>query len=308
MFATLRKSLLRTLAATGLGAALAVDASAQVDAALHTGHSIPGFHGFESCVRPPLGVSYDNVTIFYTASRETDRDGNDAGTSGSVNHLSNHSTVTWLSPWRIFGANYTARARVSLANSAPHPRSLSAGNGGFDIGDTYLEPLGLYWPGEKGYLSLRYGLWLDTGDFDSADPDSIGKGFRTHQFSLGFTYYPDKDRRWNLSLLGRYGRHEKIDGLDLRPGDDVVVDWSAGHKFGERWNAGLVGYGVFQSSRDKGADASSRGYYGNAAVGVGARYDLPSIHGSAELRVYQEFNSFNHTEGQTAAFGVKFQI
>ena len=116
-------------------------------------------------------------------------------------------------------------------------------------------------------------------------------------------------KRWNLSLLGRYGRHGQVDGLDLRPGDDLVLDWAAGRRLGERWNAGLVGYGVFQTSRDEGADANKGvGYYGNGGIGFGVKYDLPSIAGSAELRAYQEFSSYNHTEGQTGVLGLNFRF
>ena len=303
------RSLARCLRVACASLALVASAGAQSNAALHTGHAIPGFHGFESSVRPPLGLSFDNVTMFYRADMDTDRHGNDTGTSGSVQHLSNHSTLNWLSPWRIFGANYVARLRVSLANSAPHPRSIDAGNRGFKIGDTYLEPLSLYWLGERGYLSFRYGLWWDTGSFEAGNLNSSGKGFKTHQVSLGFTYYPDVAKRWNLSLLGRYGRHGQVDGLDLRPGDDLVLDWAAGRRLGERWNAGLVGYGVFQTSRDEGADANKGvGYYGNGGIGFGVKYDLPSIAGSAELRAYQEFSSYNHTEGQTGVLGLNFRF
>jgi hypothetical protein len=309
MFATHRSSIPWLLAAFSTGFLWPTGALAQSNGALHTGHSIPGFHGFESSVPPPLGLSYQNATVFYNAETELDRLGHDTGKLGSVRHLSNHSTVHWLSPWKMFGANYAAGIRVSMANSAPHPRTLDAGNSGFKTGDTYLEPLALYWHGERGYLSLRYGLWLDTGHFEALKQDNTGKGFRTHQVSLGFTYYPQENRLWNLSVLGRYGRHGPVDGLDLHPGDDIVVDWAAGRKLSKRWNAGLVGYGVFQTSSDKGADANKdAGYYGTAGIGLGGKYSLPSIGGAAELRIYQELNSYNHTEGQTAVLGVNFKI
>jgi hypothetical protein len=309
MFVTLRSPLVRLLGVMCSGLVLAAVGDAQSTAPLYTGHSIPGFPGFESCVRPPLGLSYENVTVSYTADKEKDRKGNNTGKHGSVQQFSNHSTLTWLSPWRILGANYVARARLSLTDSAPHPRSLDAVGDSFRLGDTYLEPLALYWRGDHGDLSLRYGLWMTTGSFDTTDQGGTGKGFKSHQISLGFTYYPDEAKLWNVSVLGRYGHHGKVKGLDVKPGDDIVLDWSAGRKLDERWNAGLVGYGVFQTSRDEGADANrSLGFYGTAGLGFGARYELPSIGGSAELRAYQEFNAYNHTEGQTGVFSLNFRI
>ena len=291
------------------GLVLCTKALAQSQEALHTGHAIPGVYGFEPSIRPSLGVTYENVLHLYTASLERDRGGNETNRSGSVRHISDHFSATWVSPWKIFGGNYAARATLSMGNSAPHARSLDSGNRGFKLGDTYLEPLALYWPGEHGYVSFRAGMWLDTGDFEAGNQNSSGKGFTTQQLALGITYYPFKDRLVHYSVLLRWGQHGKVDGLDLRPGDDVVLDWSIGKHWTKRWNAGLVGYGVWQTSSDQGSDANNDlGYYGTAAIGLGTRYDLPSWGGYADLRVYQEFNAYNHTEGQAVAFGVNFKL
>jgi len=309
MFAILRSLLCWLLAPLCTSFIFCAVAAAQSNAPLHTGHAIPGLFGFESNARPPRGFSFENTTLVYHAAKESDHNGLNTGNPGHVRHISNHSTVSWLSPWRLFGANYVARFRLSVVNSAPQPRSLESGNTSVKIGDTYIEPLALYWLGKSGSISLRYGIWWDTGQFDASSMDNAGKGFTTQQFSLGFNYYPQKDRRWNFSVLGRYGRHSNMEGLDLKPGQDIVVDWSAGRKFAQNWNAGFVGYGVFQTTRDKGADANvSIGFYGTAAAGMGVSYKMPPLGGSAQLRVYQEFNSFNHTEGQTVAFGVHFTI
>lgn len=309
MPSTLNRHLRSLATCLTVGLATAGSSVAQSQEALHTGHAIPGFYGFESSVRPPTGMSYDNLLHLYNAETELDRDGNDTGTSGSVRHLSNHFTATWTSPWKIFGGLYAARATISIGNSAPHARSLDSGNRGFKFGDTYFEPLALYWPGEKGFASFRAGWWLDTGDFEAGNNNSSGKGFQTRQMSFGFTYYPYEDRLWHTSALIRWGQHTKVDGLDLRPGDDIVLDWSFGKHLTDRWNAGMVGYGVWQTSRDKGADANEDiGFYGTSALGLGARYEMPSWGGFAELRVYQELNSFNHTEGQAVAFQANFLL
>lgn len=281
----------------------------QSDAPLHTGHAIPGIYGLESSARPARGLSFDNMTVIYTANTEKDRNGANSATTGSVAHISNHTTLTWLSPWRILGGNYVARATVAVANSAPNPRSLSAGNDGIGLGDIYLEPLSLYWPGEKGIVSFRLGMWTDTGSFSNTSEDNIGKGFGSVQTTLGWTHYISKDHLWHYSIITRYSTNSKVSGLDLRPGDDVVVDWNIGKQVNERWNLGLAGYGVFQTSKDKGADANvALGFYGTGGIGVIGRYALPGWKGAGYVRLFQEFNAYNRTEGQLAVIGVNFRL
>lgn len=309
MHPTLPRFLNRLAPALLASVAVIGEASGQSDAPLYTGHAIPGFYGFESCATPPSGVSYQNMVYLYHAVLETDRGGNDTGVNGSVRHLSDHFTLNWGSPWKIFGGIYFARATVSMVNSAPNPRSLDAGNRGFKLGDTYLEPLSLYWPGEKGYTWFSTGFHLDTGDFEAGNNNSSGKGFNTTQVTLGWTYYPYEEQLWHSSLLVRWGQHSKVSGLDVRPGDDIVADWSIGKHLSDRWNVGVVGYGVWQTSRDKGADANrDLGFYGTAALGVGARYELPDWGGHAQVRLYQEFASYNHTQGQALAFELNFKL
>jgi len=300
---------LRLAAFLAAASVMTAGANAQVDGPLYTGHAIPGSTGFESSLKPPRGVSYENLLYLYNSEIERDRDGNETGSGGSVRHASNHFSIVWGSPWKIFGGDYAMKGVLGLGNGAPNARSLDAGNRGFKLLDTYIEPFSLHWPGETGWATLKAGYWFDTGDFEAGNLNSSGKGFQTFELAFGFTYYPYKERRWHLSTMTRWGQHSKVDGLDLRPGDDIVIDWSFGKHLNDRWNAGLVGYGVWQTSRDKGADANVEiGFYGVAALGLGARYELPDWGGHAEVRVYQEFNAFNHTEGQAGLLALSFRL
>jgi hypothetical protein len=172
-----------------------------------------------------------------------------------------------------------------------------------------VEPLALYWTSKNGILSMRYGWWLDTGPFSPDDANSIGKGFKSQVATLGGTYYPGPERFWNYSILARFSTHSKVSGIDVRPGDDLVVDWSLAKHITPRWNVGLAGYGVFQTRKDRGADsAEALGYYGKAAAGFAARYTAPEYGGNAFARFYQEFNSFNHTEGTMLVLGLNFKL
>ncbi len=284
--------------------ALAGEGKAQ----LQTGHAVPGFYGLEVGVVPPLGVNYENSTVFYSASKQMDRYGDEVG-SGSISTFTNFNSITYTSPWLLLGGNLVMRAEVPITNAAANPSSTAADTAGLGLGDIFLQPFSIYWEGRHHLVKFGYGYWLDTGSFDAAAADNRGKGFRSHEASIGLTYYPSKDRDCHFSVLGRYERHETMSEKDLTPGEDVVIDWGIGKHLNERWNAGAVGYAVWQTSAEGGSDAdTTSGYYGTAAVGAGVRYLPEAWDGEVIARGYYEFGSFNRPEGQMVFLGLNFSL
>lgn len=302
MLPTLQRSLQLFAAALLALATLTGSANAQ----LRTGHSIPGFHGLESSVLPPIGLSYENTSLIYTSDTMTDANGNSQKT-GSIRALSNHSKITYVTPWLLLGGNFVMSATVPLVNTAPNPHTTDLASAGIKLGDIRLEPVSISWEGNKHILTMGYAYWWDTGSFDANRRDNAGKGFVTHEASLGVTYYPTEKRDWNISVLGRYELHESMSGIDLKPGEDFILDWSVGKHIGERWNVGAVGYGVWQTTREEGADGNTTiGYYGSAAFGGEARYRMPNWNGDIAARGYYELNSFNRPEGQALFLELNF--
>ena len=276
----------------------AIATASRCEAQLRTGHAIPGYHGLEVGQAPKFGLSYQNITTFYSASTQTDRNGDSVG-SGSISVLTNHNTITYMSPWLFMGGNLVMRATVPLTNAEPNPFSTSITSDGVGLGDIYLQPLSVYWEGRHHKVTFGYAYWLDNGSFSADSNDNLGKGFDTHEASLGMTYYPTKALDWHMSILGRYELHGSVDGADIEPGQNVVVDWSVGKHLDERWNVGAVGYGVWQTSSEKGTEGNGdEGYYGTAALGGEVRYAKPEWEGDITVRALYEFNSFNRPEGQ----------
>jgi len=303
------RSLPRLAAAALLAALAAGSASAQSDAPLQTGHAVRGWYGLESSSRPPLGWSFTNRSVLHSASTERDRFGDDTGADGTLSHFANYTTAYWASPWLIFGGNVVMSATLPIQNSGQNPRGLEYGTDGLGLGDVRLQPLQVYWPLERATLSFGYALWLPTGGFEAAETENVGKGFLSHELSFGWTHHPFADESWHYSVMSRMSFHGDVDGLDLSPGDDLLLDWSIGKRLGTRWNAGLVGYGAFQTSRDDGVDANTAlGFYGTGAAGVEARYAMPDWGGYAALRVFQEFQAYNQPEGQLAVLELNFQL
>jgi hypothetical protein len=296
-----------TLRRAGVLAAAIIALHASASAQLRTGHAIPGFYGMESSVPPRLGFRYENAMVAYSSDTQKGRDGGATQPGKRISHLSNHSTLTWTSPWLLFGGNWVMSARIPITNSETNPHSTSIVSDGVGLGDILLEPLTLYWEGNRHYFHMKYGFWVNSGEFDYDSSASRGKGFTTHQASMGVTFFPRPKRDWHVSLLGRYEFHSDIEGADLTPGQDLIVDWSVGKHLSERWNVGLVGYGLWQVSAEKGEDGNDdQGYYGAAAAGAEVRYAMPDWGGDLRLRGFWEFNAFNRPEGLMLFAGLNF--
>ena len=275
-------------------------------AQLRTGHSIPGFLGLELGSAPAPGLHLENMTLLYSADVQANRNGDDVGVN-SLSALSNQSTLSWSTPWNILGARFVKRAGLPLATTEMNPHTTELGTGSLGLGDIYLQPLSLYWEGERHRVNFGYAYWMDTGSYSASADDNTGKGFDTHEFSLGMTYYPKRWSEWHMSAMTRFEFHGNVDGLDLDPGGDIVLDWSVGKRTSERWNVGLAGYGVWQTSRDSGLDANGNdGFYGTAGVGGEARYSMPQWNGDLVMRGFYEFNAFNRPEGLALFLGLSY--
>jgi len=294
------------------GISLQVAAHGQSQSHLQTGHALPGFFGLESAVAPdlkPNTFSYRNTTVVYSADKDLDLHGNKLSSSRTIRHTSNVSGFTWMTPWKMLGGNFLMNLEIPLVNSASNPRATTDRSSGVAIGDLFFEPIGLYWIGRDGFFTFRYGAWLPTGGFSATADDNAGKGFLTHQASMGFTHYPDQAHEWHVTVLARYEFHQEMSGANLTPGQDVVLDWAIGRHLGARLNVGLLGYGVWQTSIERGSDSNANlNYYGTAAVGAEVRYAMPDWGGDLFFRGFQEIESFNHTEGQSIQFGLNYKL
>ena len=91
------------------------------------------------------------------------------------------------------------------------------------IGDIFVEPITLSWHGAQHDAGVGYGFWIPSGDFDPNRPALIWKGFWSHMFTAGGTWYPDKDKTWSVSLLNRYEFHHEHQDLGIRPGQTLTL-------------------------------------------------------------------------------------
>jgi hypothetical protein len=105
---------------------------------------------------------------------------------------------------------------------------------------------------------VGYALWAPTGDFSPQRPDLLAKGFWSHMFTLGGTYYFDAEKTWALSLLSRYEICHEQEQTEIEPGDVFTLDWGLSKSIRENLDLGLTGYWQQQTSHDSGSLATSK--------------------------------------------------
>lgn len=253
------------------------------------GHYVPGVEGIAGPAVPPEGVYYRGYAVHYDIREINDQDGSaiPGDNSGTVNALANR--FVWITGYQLLGADYGMEAIVPIQDTSLDFSGLGLDANDSGLGDVFLGPLVLGWHGDTWDAVAAAGVWLDTGDFDAANPASPGKGYRTTMLTLGGSWHLDEERRWSLSALSRYEIKSRQDETNIRPGDSWLVEWGLSHRLSSGLELGLVGYDAWQLESD---DASAGGNKAEKhAVGAEAGYFWPDRGLGLRGAFYHEYDA-----------------
>jgi hypothetical protein len=261
------------------------------------GHYAPGVEGIKGASVPPPGSYYRGYLVHYDIQALNDQQGDSlpGSNTGTVTVLANR--FVHISERCLLGADYGVELIVPLQRT-----SLDFGVAGIDsaergIGDIFVGPVVLGWHGSRWDAVFAAGLWLDTGDYSSREPASIGKGFNTTMLTLGGTYYPDAAKAWSLSALSRYEIKNRQEETGITPGDSWLVEWGLGKRLDNGIELGLIGYSAWQLEQDKGAGASPDKAERHA-LGLELGYGWPSLGLGLNAAYLNEYDVENGPEGQ----------
>jgi hypothetical protein len=194
--------------------ALAVQLQAQT---LPVGSHYPiGAEGIKGPDLPPPGFYVRDYNYFYTADK----------VDGLPVNLNLYAYVQapkliWMSPWKIFGANWGGDMIIPFAYKDLNSPFGSGSQ--FNLGDVYASPLLLGWHFKQFAIGAAYGIWAPSGEFDASSKlnylTSPGSGYWSHMLTLGATWYPDEAKTWSVSLLNRYEVSTEQDQTHITPGN-----------------------------------------------------------------------------------------
>ncbi|WP_424860002.1 SphA family protein [Tepidimonas sp. HKU77] len=286
------------IAAVALAGAL-VGTSAQAE-----GHYVPGVEGLQAASVPPPGTYYVaylinyNIDDFRAPGTSDNLPGHNRGT---VTALANR--LVWISEHKVLGADYGVEAIVPLMRASLTINAAGISDTRSGVGDVYLGPLVLGWHGPQWDAVAAAGVWLDNAS--TSHPASAGKGFKSTMLTGGLTYYFDTAKTWSGSGLVRFERNGKNDA-GLRPGNQVSLEWGLGKSFGG-WQAGLVGYSQWQTSKDSGPGASNQ-KSSRHAMGAEVVYPVPGAGMFLKGALYKEVSAEAGTNPQPKGTLLRFTL
>ncbi|MFZ0795913.1 MAG: transporter, partial [Candidatus Korobacteraceae bacterium] len=108
---------------------LVVPASAQ-----YKGDHIPGFLGLDSGTQAPPGIYAGDLLWVYPTSTVKDNNGNQINQRGSLTSTLDGILLSWVSNYKVFGANYGATVVVPFIQNRLQLDSLNV-NSGFAFTD-----------------------------------------------------------------------------------------------------------------------------------------------------------------------------
>ncbi len=268
------------------------------------GHYIPGLAGLKSSVTPPQGFYFANTTLAYTFGRINDPEGKPTTLDGDINIIGNVSSFLYMTNATPFGARYGVQVNIPVTNRAYllDPSALDQ-VGKTGLGDIYIQPLALGWSGPNNHITVRYGFFVPTGRFRSNGLDNTGKGFWTHMFTVGDTYFFGDSKVWNVSGMFRYETHTKKEGVDVTAGDNAVFEWGFGRKLGEKFDVGMTGASTWQVTDEQGS-LSAPNKYSAHAIGGEVQYAIPQARMSLRFRANFDVAAYDRAQGFLLVFGL----
>lgn len=269
-------------------------------------HYSNGVEGLKAATIAPPGFYYRMYNYYYDADTMTDKSGNKANIDFDIELYAMANRFLWVTEKTFLGADIFMDVTIPLVSS-----NLSIGMFDIDddqagLGDINLEPFGLSWHGQRYDAAFGLSVYMPTGDYDKKDPASVGRGYWTVMTTLGGTLYLDEAKSWSASVLGRYEVHSNRDGDDYSPGDDFHFEWGVAKKLARIFDVGLAGYCQWQVTDDSGADAVTKDHDRVFAVGPELSVFIAPVKSFLNLRILEEFDAKDRSEGTVAAMTLTY--
>lgn len=282
------------------------------NAQLKGGH-ILGAMGLQSGTQTPENTLSVYVPgYFYTASSLRDANGDKALANPDLTMSITGAGATYVSDFKILGANYGATVLIAFAANTIQGNSINATNS-LALTDTYIQPVQLGWHNKRADFVFSYQMYLPTGKFTAGASDNSGLGMFMNEFSAGTTLFFNDKKTIHFSALASYEINGKKKDTDIKTGDILSIEGGLGKTFymlnAEKTaptgilNAGLIYYLQYKVSSDKipvpiiGTIEGDKDHIGG--IGAEINYYHIGCSTSAGFRWIGEVDAVNRFQGNT---------
>jgi len=281
----------------------------QAAAQQQLGQKVLGAVGINAGVQPEVGLYVIDKLLFYNSGTIRDRNGDEVPIRGlDVDVV---ATVLGLgytfkpkhAPYFTVSAGVPL-ASVSLSTDVP---LASVDRAGF--GDAIVQPLRVGWRAKHYDVVGSYTMYIPTGQ---AEPrgTGIGRGFWTHQLSLGGAAYPHRDRTRRISALLSYDINGWKRDIDIKRGNTLQVQGGAGIVLKKMLLVGVAGFALWQVTDDRGRDVPPAVRGARTRVfGLGPEIDftIPQTPLAFEARYEWELGTRARVEGDILVIGLTYR-
>lgn len=137
----------------------------------------------------------------YSASTLRDANGNKAPQEPDFNMYITGAGASYVSDFKILGANYGAGILLAFAANTIQGNSTNVDNS-MAFTDMYLVPIQLGWHHKRADFVFSYQLYLPTGKFEAGASDNSGLGMFMNEFSGGTTLYFNDKKTFHFFSFG----------------------------------------------------------------------------------------------------------
>lgn len=273
------------------------------------GTKVMGGLGIDAGTQGPPGFFVVDRVLQFTANTVRGRNGEvlpiqGLGIRARANALGvAYTFATRTSTYLTVGAG-APLARVSINSDNP-----VASIDRWGLGDLFVQPLRAGWRNARSDVVAGYAFYAPTGKFEPGGV-GVGRGYWTHQLSLGGALYADTTRGSRASALMSYEVNQRMRGIDITRGNLLTIQGGAGANVFKSFVAGVAGYALWQVSDDRGADLPpaltglrTRSFGLGPEIGV----LIPSLRLHGEFRYEWDFGVRARPQGQVAAGALGYQ-
>jgi hypothetical protein len=253
-------------------------------------HYPAGVEGIKGSTLPPPGLYIRDYNYTYWSNEYK----NVGPSSFDVVANVQAPRLVFISNKLFWGGYYGADIIVPLVYQNVTADSFSKSR--FGVGDIFIEPATVSWHLKKADIAIGWGIWAPTAESDYSDPSKPGKGFTTHMFTGGVTYYPDKKRSWSISALNRYEVNYERNQDYTRPGQVYTLEWGVAKNAAKTVDLGLAGYIQTQTFRSAGTQSTILRERG-LAIGPEITFNLSKIGLSSSIRYLKEVSAQQRPQG-----------
>ena len=199
------------------------------------------------------GLVVIDQSLHYSASQLRDRQGNVLPIQGlNMRGTGSAFGVSYTTKPRR-GANLSFAIGIPVASIHVNSDEPAASLNGYGFGDLFLQPIKVGWRRPRFDVVTSYMAYIPTGHFEPGGV-SAGRGYWTHQLSVGGALYSDSTRARRFSALASYDQNTRKRGIDIRRGNMFQIQGGAGASVTRVLTIGIAGYALWQVTPDHGAD------------------------------------------------------